>query len=277
MRALEPDWWIELENTYATRIAQRQELYREHGKGVLDWLPGSEPACKELMEMVLLFLVNRYPMYFSLVRSKPSLAAPDVFVNGILGTESKLKEVNPLCVLLDHVPEDFAITLKNQETGLYEFRAGVICSALGWDVSTKIGKNLTQIHEIVPDYKENMQKHMDQYVLLLELTATVGFLFLTCLPTATSLACFRGTQSSGAPGASSVDNRSTCRPIIPATSCGPSRTPPLPSRMSFCGLIGRRCDDCRCLLVLSSTSKPCLLHSLSCATSRLFPSSWQRS
>ena len=64
---LETDWWIELENTYIQRIAQRKDLYAKHGDAVLGWLPGSELACKELMEMVLQFICARYPHYFSLV------------------------------------------------------------------------------------------------------------------------------------------------------------------------------------------------------------------
>ncbi|OGM41451.1 hypothetical protein ABOM_010098 [Aspergillus bombycis] len=57
---LETDWWIELENTYEQRIAQRKELYAKYGDAVLGWLPGSELACKELMEMVLQFICSRF-------------------------------------------------------------------------------------------------------------------------------------------------------------------------------------------------------------------------
>ena len=63
---MEPDWWLEVENTYKERIAQRKALYEEHGESVLQWLPGSELASKELMEMALQFLCARYPQYFKL-------------------------------------------------------------------------------------------------------------------------------------------------------------------------------------------------------------------
>ncbi|EFY94899.2 HRQ family protein [Metarhizium robertsii ARSEF 23] len=52
-KKLEPDYWLELEDTYRERIHQRQSLYKKHGKEVLQALPGSELTCKELMEMVL--------------------------------------------------------------------------------------------------------------------------------------------------------------------------------------------------------------------------------
>ncbi|XXG95649.1 hypothetical protein Hte_001918 [Hypoxylon texense] len=154
---LETDWWIELESTYKTRIAQRKALYAEHGTSVLGWLPGSELACKELMEMVLQFVCARYPQYFSLSPDKARLT------NRILGVESVLAEKHPLLVLLDHIPEDFGIMLRHPETGYYHLRAGLICSALGWNVGTKIGMKLHEIHEPIPDYREKMQFSMDRF------------------------------------------------------------------------------------------------------------------
>ena len=78
---MEPNWWLELENTYEERIQQRQELFAEHGEAVLQALPGSELACKEVMEMSLQFLCARYPQYFTLDMKKL------IFHNGILKNE----------------------------------------------------------------------------------------------------------------------------------------------------------------------------------------------
>ena len=51
-------------------MQQRQEIFKQEGKEVLQMLPGSEIACKELMEMCLEFLAVRYPHYFSLDKEK---------------------------------------------------------------------------------------------------------------------------------------------------------------------------------------------------------------
>jgi hypothetical protein len=153
---MEPDWWLELENTYVQRIKQRTELYAKHGKSVLNFLPGSELACKELMEMCLQFLCARYPQYFDLDRENM------LFYNRILGSTTDLKEMSPLVVVLNHVPEDFGLMLRDPETGAYKLRAGVICSALGWNLGTKIGMGLREIHAPIPDYKEKMQFSMDR-------------------------------------------------------------------------------------------------------------------
>lgn len=164
---MEPDWWIELENTYIERIRERRELFALHGKAILDSLPGSEAACKELMEMVLQFLVTRYPQYFCLI-STVSGKAPDLFINKILDKRFRLNEMGPLVVLLENVPEDFAITIPDPESaGQYRLKAGVICSAIGWTLGTKMGMTLAEIHSPVPDYKEKLKLSLDRYFIIL--------------------------------------------------------------------------------------------------------------
>jgi hypothetical protein len=153
---MEPDWWLEIENTYTDRMRERSQLLAEHGNAVLQALPGSELACKELMEMVLQFLCARYPHYFALDATKT------LFHNAILGTDTDLKQTSPLHVLFQNIPEDFAIMMRDDKTGKYIFRAGIICSALGWNVGTKMGLHLNEIHAPVPDYKEKMQFSMDR-------------------------------------------------------------------------------------------------------------------
>ena len=156
---MDNDWWIELENTYKLRVAQRKDLYAKHGKRVLDYLPGSELACKELLEMVLQFVCTRYPHYFSLVDKR-------IFQNRILETEQNIRSKHPLEILIDNIPEDFGIMLRDDKTGSYIFRAGVICSSIGWSLDEKIGLPLHLVHEPVPDYKEKMQTSMERYVSL---------------------------------------------------------------------------------------------------------------
>ena len=141
------------------RIAERKGLFEKHGKMVLNYLPGSELACKELMETALQFLCARYPQYFSLTWSE---SRGYVFGNRIQHNETIIKDIHPLHVLLDNVPEDFAIMLRNPEDGCYYFRAGILCSSLGWNVDTKLGLSLKEIHAPIPDYKAKMEFSMDR-------------------------------------------------------------------------------------------------------------------
>ncbi|KAL8899947.1 MAG: hypothetical protein Q9207_005937 [Kuettlingeria erythrocarpa] len=157
---IEPDWWLELEQNYVKSIAERKELFAKFGKMMLDYLPGSELACKELMEIALQFLCARYPQYFSLSCSDEK---GYVFQNGILKNETVIKDMHPLHVLLENVPEDFAVMLRNPDDGCYYLRAGVLCSSLGWNLASKLGMQLKEIHKPIPDYKEKMEFSMDRY------------------------------------------------------------------------------------------------------------------
>ncbi|GIZ44853.1 hypothetical protein CKM354_000803900 [Cercospora kikuchii] len=154
---MEPDWWLELNQEYADTIRWRVQTFEEQRDTVLQTLPGSEVATRELMEMCLQFLCARYPHYFHLDRENM------IFHNHILKTQTDLASTPPMLVLLHNVPEDFAIMLRDPETGLYTFRSGMIMSSLGWSLGTKIGLKLSDIHKPVPDYKEKMEFSMDRY------------------------------------------------------------------------------------------------------------------
>jgi hypothetical protein len=146
-----------LDRSYPTVVKQREELFKQHGHNVLTALPGSELAAKELMEVCVQFLCARYPQYFNLDKDKM------VLHNKILNTNTDLKATEPLHVLLHNVPEDFAIMIRNPETGIYSFRGGMIMSSQGWDLGSKIGLKLHEIHSPVPDFREKMQFSMDRY------------------------------------------------------------------------------------------------------------------
>jgi hypothetical protein len=183
MSKLETDFWIEIKNTYRALIAERQALFAQHGPDVLQYLPGSELACKELMEMAIQLVYARYPQYFQLSDDRT------ILFNRILHTTSNLKEEPPLIVLLNHIPEDFAIMLRNPENGEYYFRAGIICSAIGWNLASKMGLGLSDIHKVVPDYKEKMQMSMDRYGSPIYMSAEVSRYLLSNRCLDSSLRC----------------------------------------------------------------------------------------
>ena len=116
MSKLEPNWWLELENTNISRIAERKEIYRTYGKLVLDSLPGEEVevACREMMELVVMWLAKRYPQWFLLVED-PDVAGGKILVNKILGTCTELdRGISPLVVLLENVGPSEKKTKQNR-------------------------------------------------------------------------------------------------------------------------------------------------------------------
>lgn len=152
---MDPNYWLELECTYRERIAQRRALVSKNGDDVMRCMPGSELACRELMEMAIQFLCARYPSHFK-------LDGGGTLTNRILNTQHNLGQEAPLEVLVNNVPEDFGIMLRDENTGRYHLRAGVICSSLGWNLGEKIGRGLGAIHQPVPKYREKMEFSVDR-------------------------------------------------------------------------------------------------------------------
>lgn len=58
MKKLDHDFWIELESTYPVRIVQRQELFAKHGSKIIVALPGSEPASRQVLNLLFLVATN---------------------------------------------------------------------------------------------------------------------------------------------------------------------------------------------------------------------------
>lgn len=148
---------MELEQNYFTTMAARQELLKKHGDLVFFADPGSELACRELMEMLVQFICKRYPQHFSLEKNNTILR------NRLLNTETDLINTPPLKVVFFNIPEDYAMVLRNEDDGFYYLRAAMVCSSVGWDIGMNRGKQLRDIHEHVPDYAEKMAFSMDRF------------------------------------------------------------------------------------------------------------------
>ena len=109
------------------------------------------------MEMVVQFLCVRYPRLFKYS------ARTGRFWNGVRRMSFDTRRLDPLRFLLENVPEDFAVILEDKKTGNYHLRAGVILSAIGWNMGTKMGLSLHEIHTGVPDYHK-IGGSVDRYV-----------------------------------------------------------------------------------------------------------------
>ncbi|KAF9481762.1 hypothetical protein BDN70DRAFT_854514 [Pholiota conissans] len=154
---MDPDYFIELESTYKSRVAQRLSIHRTQQTKVLNATPGAELACTELMEIVIQFLCVRYPNLFTFDHRTGA------FYNGILQREFDTRTMHPLRVLIENVPEDFLIMLYNEKTGFYHLRAGVAISAIGWNLGEKLDKSMPEIHVPVPDYKAKIENSVNRF------------------------------------------------------------------------------------------------------------------
>src|SRR3954465_14716749 len=64
LMALKPADWIEIGSRYAEEIALRKSLLESRRDEVLAALPGSEAACREVLDQLAGFLPERFPDRF---------------------------------------------------------------------------------------------------------------------------------------------------------------------------------------------------------------------
>ena len=141
------DYWVELEQNYSKTMAARQALLKEHKSRIFFQSPSATCALavRELSEMLLQFLTQRYPAHFTLSPDKTT------FTNNLLHKTTNLLSTPPLKTLFDNIPEDYAIMLRDESTGLYHLRAAMVCSSVGWHIAQHADSPLSKIHTEVPD------------------------------------------------------------------------------------------------------------------------------
>lgn len=154
----DPNWWIELEQNYPRTMAARQALLQKHTSSIFFQSPSplAELAVRELSEMLLQFLVHRYPRHFALSADK------SVFHNYLLGTTTNLLTTPPLRAIFDNAPEDYAVMLRNEDDGFYYLRAAMVCSSVGWHIAQHRDAPMKKIHTHVPD-ADRMQMSLDRW------------------------------------------------------------------------------------------------------------------
>jgi dimethylamine monooxygenase subunit A len=159
LMALKPADWIEIDSRYASEIALRKSLLDERRPEVLAALPGSEAACREVLDQLAGFLPERFPDRFE--------RAGTELVNRDSGERWTVDGhvLDPLDIAGRLVQEDLCI-LQDVE-GELRLTAAVLCFPNRWRVSDKLGRPMLAIHAPVPSYAERLGKPVDRFIGML--------------------------------------------------------------------------------------------------------------
>lgn len=121
--------WVELDNTYLSKLNYKRELFSQQRVETVASLPGSEDASFEALEMLADFLPRRYPSMFA--------KAPQGIKNLVTGEDWNLqrsskvwtdKKMHPLEVMSLLTTDDWVVMQKSPEGGdEYHLRAGAVC------------------------------------------------------------------------------------------------------------------------------------------------------
>ncbi|KAK6595230.1 mannosyl transferase [Botrytis cinerea] len=160
LKRLDKSNWLTIDSTYLPEHELRASLLETHGPCVLQVLPPAVPATYELLEMVIEFLLDRYPDDFSLVDE-------NTILNKLTGETSIIgsKCENPLETATRLCMEDFNILLQDpsEEDGEWNLMASATLFPAGWKLQERIGSSMAVLHRPVPGWKEKLGKSVNRY------------------------------------------------------------------------------------------------------------------
>lgn len=147
--------WIEVDADYANDLREKRRLLATERARVLGVLPGSEPAQREVRELVARQLIENHP---SLVRVQgrrldllplgERLALDDEGDSAIEGAARLVQE--DLCIM------------ERNDAG-WCLTAAAVCFPTRWDMPSKLGLLLATIHDPVPGYRERVAVSADRF------------------------------------------------------------------------------------------------------------------
>ena len=135
VRNMDLDGWIEIDAHYAAELAQKRHLLENRKADVLAVLPEGLRGSEEVLDRLIAYLPTRFPERFT--------------------TKIEIdRSLHPLESASLLVQEDLAVM--SPQDGQWVLTAAAICFPSRWDLASKIGTNMHDIHEPVPHYEERI-------------------------------------------------------------------------------------------------------------------------
>lgn len=152
--------WLDMDKYYYQYIKEKERVIHTYGPDNFDWLPGSEEACRELMDIVKEHMMLRYPLLFTTIDNGDHVT--NELTGEVLDFSEPLKD-HPLVYVSKMAKEDFYIVLKGDD-GIHRLVAAAVPFPGGsFGIKYKLGKTLDVIHSEVPYYTEKLKPSMEKW------------------------------------------------------------------------------------------------------------------
>ncbi|OAL18772.1 hypothetical protein AYO20_11706 [Fonsecaea nubica] len=166
--------WVEIDHKYLERYRYKVELFTQHPEKTIQYLPGSEEACHEALNLLADMLPRRYPsMFRATATGIANLVTGDKW--DLRRESSTWKSYHPLQVMGLLSTEDWFIMQPDEEDPrITRLRAGANCFPAGWKLQERIGLSLWEIHAgKVPQYEDKLAMSMDRFFQRLRVDSPV--------------------------------------------------------------------------------------------------------
>ncbi|SMQ86049.1 Protein of unknown function [Devosia lucknowensis] len=140
---LDPEQWLEPDAAMPGQLAEKAQLLEDRRDAVFAEEPGSRPAQKELLDLLVTHLPRRFP---ELWRHN----SPDCMAIAGSGTVQLQTEASPLLIASQLVQDDLLLLQRSPEG--WRLTAASLCFPSSWTLSEKMGKVLADIHAPVPGF-----------------------------------------------------------------------------------------------------------------------------
>jgi hypothetical protein len=159
VRPLDPADWIELGDDADDAIAEKQRLCRDHHETGFAALDDIEPEAHEVATALIEHLRRRWPARY-----------------GVAELDSGL---HPLDAAARLVPEDLVLMVPRQTDERWRdrsardlidggvelvFGGGSVCFPNRWDLHSKLGRTLAEVHAPVPQLNRQLDRSIDRFL-----------------------------------------------------------------------------------------------------------------
>lgn len=148
--------WIQYEDDFSERIAEKKNLIREQRNRVIQYVEGSLAAQNELLQNILAYLAAYRSELFTVDDSKVISHADK--------REYKFSQYDqmPLELISYLVADDFCLLEKYNDD--YRLIAASVCNPTYWELTEKIGHPLQQVHAPIAGLEEKIGKMIRHFL-----------------------------------------------------------------------------------------------------------------
>lgn len=154
LQPLEPDHWLVRDEVFSAQMQLRDRLIEERENDVHAFLPGSEPAARECLDLIV-----------EAVRGDPAYAVGEFEILRPDGVHVRLDRARPLITAGRLTQADLCVIEPAAEG--HVLTAAILCFPASWTLSEKLGRAMPGIHAPVPEYGEELAKRVQRILDML--------------------------------------------------------------------------------------------------------------
>lgn len=175
LKPLKLEDWIEIDDQFVPYLTRKKELLQHHYSEVFASLSGSETGQREVLDLLLDYLPQRFPQYYK--------RRGDLIENLLIQQCWNIAdfETKPLDLAGRLVQEDLCLMQRNCEG--YILIAASVCFPSNWRLEDKLGQPLARIHKPVPKYTEQLASPVNNFFEHLKVACPVYRLNWTIVDT----------------------------------------------------------------------------------------------